>query len=125
MDYGQGQMGLYFQDEAKLSRRLTVAAGLRMEGQSQVDGLFNLGPRTSFTYSPNSKTTLRGGAGRFFNWYESDIYEQTLRLDGLRETETLIANPSWPDPYAGSGFAASRSTRILASPDLTLPRSPG
>ena len=123
VEYGQRQMGVYFQDEARLSKKLTVAAGLRMEGQSQVSGLFNLAPRASLTYSPNSKTTIRAGAGRFFNWYESDIYEQTLRLDGRRETESLVTNPSWPDASVGTGLAASRSTRMLASPDLTLPRN--
>ncbi|MEO8500300.1 MAG: TonB-dependent receptor [Vicinamibacteria bacterium] len=121
VEYGQRQMGLYFQDDAKLSKNLTVAAGLRVEGQSHIDGLVNLAPRASFTYSPNPRTTIRGGVGRFFNWYEPDIYEQTLRLDGLRETETLITNPSWPDPYAGGSLGNPRSTRIRASPDLTLP----
>ena len=78
---------------------------------------------TGFTWSPNSKTTIRGGAGRFFGWYEADVYEQTLRLDGVREREILLNNPSWPDAFPGAGGADLRSTRLVASPDLTLPRS--
>lgn len=121
VDYLMRHMGLYLQDEAKLTKNLTVAAGLRVEGQSHVPGWFHLAPRASFAYSPNSRTTLRGGVGRFFNWYESDIYEQALRLDGVRETETLIENPAWPEAQAG--ISASRSTRVFASPALTLPRA--
>lgn len=123
VEYGLRQLGAYVQDEARLTKNLTVAAGLRVEGQSHLDGWLNLAPRGSLTWSPNPRTTVRAGAGRFFSWYDPEIYEQTLRFDGLRETETLLSNPSWPDPTTGAGLAASRSTRITASPDLTLPRT--
>lgn len=123
VDYAMRHLGLYVQDEAKVSKKLTVAAGLRMEGQSQIDGFVSLGPRLSATYAPNSRTTLRAGAGRFFNWYEADTYEQTRRLDGRRETETILENPSWPDPFVMSpSDSTSRSTRITTSDILSLPR---
>lgn len=122
IEYSMRELGLYFQDEVKLSKALTLAGGVRIEGQSHVDGWFKPAPRASFTWSPDSKTTIRGGAGRFFGWYEADIYEQTLRLDGVRETEILLDNPSWPNAFAGAN-AALRSTRLAASPDLTLPRN--
>ena len=123
IEYSMRELGLYFQDEVKLSKALTLAGGVRIEGQSHVDGWFKPAPRASFTWSPNSKTTIRGGAGRFFGWYEADIYEQTLRLDGVRETEILLNHPSWPNAFAGANAADLRSTRLAASPDLTLPRN--
>jgi hypothetical protein len=124
LDYAHREMGLYVQDEARLKKNLTVSAGLRIEGQSQVDQLWNLAPRAGFTYSPDSKTTIRAGAGRFFGWYDADVYEQTLRLDGTHEIETILSNPSWPNAFASSGSAStSRTTRLLASPDLALPRT--
>jgi hypothetical protein len=123
IEYSMAQLGLYFQDEMKLSKSLTLSAGLRVEGQSQIDGWLKPAPRLGFTWSPDAKTTIRGGAGRFFNWYEPEIYEQTLRLDGVREREILLNNPSWPDPIAGTDVQDLRSTRLAASPDLTLPRT--
>jgi len=123
IQYSMSQLGLYFQDEMKVSKTLTLAAGVRGEGQSQIHGWFKPAPRASFTWSPNSKTTLRGGAGRFFGWYEPEIYEQTLRLDGVRETEILLNNPSWPNALPGAEVADLRSTRLQASEDLTLPRT--
>ncbi len=123
IEYSMRQLGLYFQDEIKVSKRLTLAGGVRIEGQSQVDGWFKPAPRAGFTWSPNSKTTIRGGAGRFFGWYEADIYEQTLRLDGVRETEIMLDHPSWPNALPGPGLADLRSTRLAASPDLTLARN--
>lgn len=123
VEYSMRQLGLYLQDEVKVSKNLTVAGGVRVEGQSHIDGWLKPAPRASFTWSPNSKTTLRGGAGRFFGWYEADVYEQTLRLDGVREREILLSNPSWPNALAGANAADLRSTRLGASPDLTLPRN--
>jgi len=123
LEYRHREMGLCVQDEARLTRNLTVSAGLRVEGQSNVDQLLNLAPRGGFTYSPNPKTTIRAGAGRFFGWYDPDIYEQTLRLDGTREVETILTNPSWPDPLASVSGSVSRTTRLMANSDLALPRT--
>ncbi len=123
LKYNHREMGLFVQDEARLSRNLTVSAGLRLEGQSQVGHLLNLAPRAGFTFSPDRKTTIRAGAGRFLGWYDADIYEQTLRLDGAREIETILSNPAWPDPLASLSGVSSRTTRLVASPDLTLPRT--
>lgn len=119
--YSQRELGVYIQDEARLRKNLTVSAGLRLEAQSHVDNPWNLAPRGGFTYSPDTKTTIRGGAGRFFGWYAADVYENTLRFDGLHEVETTLANPGWPDAFAGSSAASSRTTRWTASPDLALP----
>jgi hypothetical protein len=123
LDYSHREMGFYIQDEARLRKNLTVAAGLRVEGQSHVDRLVNLSPRAGLTWSPDSKTTIRAGAGRFLGWYDADVYEQTLRLDGAHEVETSLSNPSWPDPNATQASVTSRTTRLLASPDLALPRT--
>jgi hypothetical protein len=123
LDYSHREMGFYIQDEARLRKNLTVAAGLRVEGQSHVDRLVNVSPRAGLTWSPDSKTTIRAGAGRFLGWYDADVYEQTLRLDGAHEVETSLSNPSWPDPNATQASVTSRTTRLLASPDLALPRT--
>lgn len=124
IEFGQRQVGFYIQDEAKLSKALTLSGGLRLEGQSQVGAVFNLAPRASLVYALGPRTKLRAGVGRFFDWYEADAYEQSVRLDGQREAEASLMNPAWPDPSSVTNAPSSRSTRILTSPDLGLPRTP-
>jgi hypothetical protein len=125
VEFNHREYGAYVQDEAKLTKNLVVAAGLRVEGQSHVDTFATLAPRASLTYTLNPRTTLRAGAGRFLGWFEPEIYEQTLRLDGTREVETTVSNPSWPDALAGGSSTglSSRTTQLLADPALTLPRT--
>ena len=125
LEFTHREYAAYIQDEAKLTKNLVAAVGLRVEGQTHVASPLVLAPRASLTFTANSKTTIRAGAGRFLGWFDADIYEQTLRLDGTREIETTITSPGWPDAGAstGTGGASSRTTQILASPDLTLPHT--
>ena len=32
----------------------------------------------------------------FYNWLGANVYEQTLRVDGVRQQEINIVNPSYP-----------------------------
>ena len=47
------------------------------------------------------KTTLRGSAGIFYDWLSTGTYEQTLRVDGFRQRELNIIDPSYPIPPSG------------------------
>ena len=49
----------------------------------------NLAPRAGLTWSPfkNGKTTVRAGGGIFYDWLEAEVYEQTLRVDGVRQQD--------------------------------------
>ena len=45
--------------------------------QTHVDDKWNLAPRAAFTYALR-KGNMRGGYGIFYDWLESNIYEQTV-----------------------------------------------
>ena len=47
------------------------------------------------TWSPfkSGKTTVRAGGGIFYDWLEADVYEQTLRVDGVRQQDLVVRNP--------------------------------
>jgi hypothetical protein len=79
----------------------SVAFGLRHEAQSHLRGAGRLSPRAGLAWSPRSNLGLQAGAGVFNDWYAADVYERTLQLDGLRQRESLIAGPGFPDPSAG------------------------
>ena len=58
------------------------------------------------TWSPfkSGKTTVRAGGGIFYDWLEADVYEQTLRVDGVRQQDLVVRIPGYPDPFDG-GFS--------------------
>jgi len=100
LSYRVFQGAFYAQDDIRPVKNLTISAGLRYEVQSNVDDALDLGPRVGVTWAPtrNGQTTLRGSAGIFYDWLSNGVYEQTLRVDGIKQQELNILNPSFPDP---------------------------
>jgi hypothetical protein len=98
--YSNVQGGLYIQDDIKIRKNLTVTGGVRYEAQTHVPDLLNFAPRVGFTWAPfkTGKTTLRGSWGMFYDWLSTGTYAQTLQVDGVRQRELNIVNPSFPDP---------------------------
>jgi outer membrane receptor for ferrienterochelin and colicin len=123
--FDQYQLGFYWQDDIRLHRNLSLSVGLRNELQSRIGDKLNLMPRLGFTLAPwgSQTTAIRGGYGLFHDWYESNLYDQTLRVDGQRQQDILILFPGYPDPYAGgTETVVLPSSVIVASPDLKMPQ---
>jgi hypothetical protein len=77
-----------------------------------------------FTWSPfkSGKTTIRGGGGLFYDWLDPDVYEQTLRVDGSRQVDVVITNPSYPDPLGpGVSQQVLASGKYMLADDLVSP----
>ena len=111
VSFDQWQLGLYLQDEIKVSRHVSLAVGLRQELQTHVSDRLNLGPRLSVAVS-RGHTVLRAGGGIFYSWMSDSTYEEAIRLDGSHESERLILAPGFPDPLRG-GTLASRGVSTL------------
>jgi hypothetical protein len=124
VEYSHWQAGFFVQDDWRARRNLTLSAGLRQEFQTQVGDGLNLAPRGGFTWAPFShgRTTIRGGGGIFYDWLESEVYEQTLRVDGVRQQETVVLNPGYPDPFSGGSAQVLPSSKYLLADGLILPR---
>ena len=103
VSYSQFQAGLYFQDDWRVRKNLTLSGGVRQEFQAHLPDHWNFAPRAGLTWAPfkNGRTTLRAGGGIFYDWLEAEIYEQTLRVDGVQQQDRIIVNPGYPDPLGG------------------------
>jgi hypothetical protein len=119
--YSQVQAGLYLQDDWRILRSLLISAGVRYGYEAHVGDASNLSPRVSAAWSPyrNGSLTIRGSYGYFYDWIAGDIYKQTLLVDGYRQRELNIRNPSYPDP--GLSGPAPPTNRYLWSNDVVLP----
>ena len=124
VDFSHLQFGWYAQDDVRLARSLSASFGIRHELQTHVTDESNFAPRAGATWSPfrSGSTTIRAGAGVFYDWYEAQFYEQTLRVDGVRQTDLVVQNPGFPDPFVGGNVAVLPPGRLAQASDLSLPR---
>jgi hypothetical protein len=123
LSYQLFDAALYSQDDFRLRKNLTLSAGVRYEIQSHVGDRLDFGPRVGVTWAPfkGGQTTLRGSAGLFYDWMPTSTFEQTLRVDGERQQEINILNPSYPDP--GTGGVIPPTNRYLLDPAYHMPRT--
>jgi Carboxypeptidase regulatory-like domain len=123
VEYSHAQFGWYIQDDVRVARSLSVSFGVRHELQTHTDDYLNFAPRLGATWSPfkSGSTTFRGGVGVFYDWYDAQIYEQTLRVDGTRQQDVVVQNPGFPDAFVGGDVVVLPSGRYVQSDGLRLP----
>jgi hypothetical protein len=123
--YRNLQAGVYLQDDIRVRKNLTLSPGFRYEAQTHLDDYNNFGPRFGATWSPGKAgtMTLRGSVGIFYDWLSTNIYEQTLRVDGEHQREINIAYPSYPvDPSVGGGTTLPTNKYLLGD-NLAMQRN--
>jgi carboxypeptidase family protein/TonB-dependent receptor-like protein len=114
--YKNLQAALYLQDDIRVRKNLTLSPGIRYEAQTHLSDVNNFGPRFGVTWSPgkSGKTSLRASAGIFYDWLFSNIYEQTLRVDGFRQRELNIPFPTYPLQDLSGGISNATNKYLLA-----------
>ena len=107
--------GAYIQDDIRVSKGLTISPGVRFSTQNTVGYPKAWEPSFGMTWAPTpgGKTTLRASAGIFHNFLWWGTYEQTVRVDGVRQRELMIVNPSYPNP--GTEGACRRPTNTCSA----------
>jgi hypothetical protein len=94
------EVSWFAMDDWRVSPSLTVSFGARHEMETGIRDLANVSPRLSFAWSPDKdrKSSLRGGAGIFYDGLESEIIFDTILYDGVRQQQFVIDQPSFfPD----------------------------
>jgi outer membrane receptor for ferrienterochelin and colicin len=122
VEYNNYQLGMYVTDEVKLSKTLMLNYGVRYEAQTHLSDYDNIAPRANVTWAPfkNNRTTVRGGIGIFYDWFDADDYAETIQLDGDHQSDLIITNPSYPNHDAGGGIVLPPSIVRMAS-NLEMP----
>ena len=95
----QWELSFFIQNDWKASPRLTLMVGSRYDAQTNMRDHNNLAPRLGFAYALGQATVIRGGGGVFYLGMPITIVEDQRRLDGTRQFELVIDNPSYPDPF--------------------------
>ena len=113
--YSMAQFGWHLQDNFRAHRTLMLNLGLRHDLQTHLGDTANISPRLGFNWTPfgNRRTAVRVSAGRYYQFLDSSLYEQTLRVDGRQQRDLIISSPGYPDPYAQGVPLAQRPPSII------------
>jgi hypothetical protein len=112
VNYSQTQFSGFLQDDIRLRQNLSVSLGLRYETQTALSDRLKFAPRVGFAWSPfrSGTTTFRGGFGLYPQWLDPTVYQQILLLNGTIQSNALVLQPGFPDPYGGT----TALSRVLA-----------
>jgi hypothetical protein len=96
----QWQLGLYAQDNIRLTPRLTTNVGLRYALQTSPGSAANFGPRLALIWTPDRKQTwvFRARAGLFSTVIDHSHAIETERLNGIRQRQVTVYSPGFADP---------------------------
>ena len=121
LETDQLDLSFFLQNDWKVSPQLTLMIGARYYAQSNMQDYDNIAPRLGFAYAPGRATVIRGGGGIFYLGMPIAVVEDQRRLDGTRQFEIVIDNPSFPDPFqAGTTRDTLPSIRVM-DPNIESP----
>jgi hypothetical protein len=107
------------QDNYRIRRNLLLNLGLRHDMQTHLADWSNFSPRLGLNWTPfpGRRTTVRASYGIFQEYFDASLYEETLRVNGLQQSDLVIADPGYPDPFAAGVLQASRPPGIVRARD--------
>jgi len=125
LDFNQYQVGWFWQDDWRVTKGFSLNFGVRHEWQTNLSDRNNFAPRFGFAWAPtrSGKTTLRGGAGIFYDWFGTETLEQALRVNGLQQRDLIVQQPCYPNPFACGQPVTLPPSRVQTEANLQMPYS--
>ncbi len=117
----QLETAFFMQNEIALTPQFTLMLGLRYQTQTHLDDNDNLAPRLSFAWGMTPTTVLRGGAGVFHLPYDLNVRVAQEGLNGIQQFETIIDNPSFPNPFQAGMIRDTFPSIRVTGADLEAP----
>jgi Carboxypeptidase regulatory-like domain len=130
----QTDVGLYAEDDWKVTPNFTWSYGVRLEAQNYINSSHDFAPRTSIAWGvprKNGKTTtvLRGGFGIFYNRFGLGEIANLIQNNPANQTNLLFTYPgvgctitsadtATAGCTAGTGTASGKSQVPVAGPGL-------
>jgi hypothetical protein len=121
LEVDQFELSLFMQNDIRLSPRATLMAGVRYDWQTNINAVDNIAPRVSFAYAVGQASVVRAGAGLFHNRVGMQVIEEQRRLDGTRQVEIIVDNPSYPDPFETGTIRNTLTSVQVLDPQLDVP----
>jgi len=121
--------GFYVQDDWRVRPNLTLSYGLRFETQNYIHDRADWAPRVGFAWgvggrSAPPKFVIRGGAGIFYDRFQSEQILEVERLNGFVQKQIVINNPTCyplPEDCLSGGTGTSTATIYKVDPRLHAP----
>jgi hypothetical protein len=118
----QIETSAFLDADLKLTRQLTAMFGIRYDWQTNLGDHNNAAPRAGVAYAIGHSTVIRGGAGIYYSRLDNWIVETQRRYDGTRQTQTVISNPSYPNPFqSGDVSIIPPSSVRITDPGIVAP----
>ena len=121
LDTTQTELAFFMQNDWRVTPELTLYYGFRYDWQTNLDDADNFGPRLGLAYALGQATVIRSGLGVYYNSLGIDLVENQRRLDGTRQFETVIAAPSYPDPFESGTVQNLLPSVRVTDPTLSAP----
>jgi hypothetical protein len=122
--FNQYEFGLYWQDDIRVNKNLSISLGVRQEMQSPRRRQAELMPRFGATWNAPGKVVIRGGYGTFYDWYDTALYDQTAARQRHRAARS--ADPQSRLPQSARGRRTDRTAlwpRAGGAPTSRCPTS--
>lgn len=127
----QIDVGAFVQDDWRAAPNLTVSAGLRWEGQTNIHDWRDLVPRFGFAWSPKlsgstgrPKTVIRGGFGMFYIRFDDEDVAYAQQNNGINQQYYLVKNPNfYPNipPVSDLSLLPNEQVRYVLDHNLRAP----
>ena len=118
-------VGLYAEDDWKVTPNLTWSYGIRLEAQNAINSAHDFAPRTSIAYgiprkSGKTVTVLRGGFGVFYNRFSLGSIEGQIANNGTNSASYNYTNPNATSCYPAysGGFFTNANDSSCVTPGV-------